>query len=317
MLRYLQWVVRELRLFEEIQLIFPVTGHTKNRLDERHAHPAQLFFHHEANNISDLEHLLTPNAKYCADWMVCFYDWDNFFSSLAKFPLISVPHMFSITKDGIRSKIDAHEEWSTHSGGPQLNEPVDLFLGAPLLIGDPTRILPAPLTEQRRADLAECIAKMHLDGEKASFLTELVRGGTGATEDMIAACQFKRPSPPQHTSPPHTQTQLLPQPQPQPQPPAQPQAQAPPQNNVYATKEILSHRTDKKGTLEYQVRWADDSVAWVKRKQIDYIRNNVHYSNPQLDAYDKEHPEIRPARTPKFTVPPAAPSDTTTKKRKK
>ncbi len=134
----------DLKLFKEIKLIFPVAGHTRNWLDKHHAHPAKSFHYHEANNLCDLKHLLKPNGNYRADWMVCFHNWDEFFSSLAEFPQISVPHMFSVKMDGICSKLDANDERGSHSGKPQLNVPVDLFSCAQLPLGNPKHILPAP-----------------------------------------------------------------------------------------------------------------------------------------------------------------------------
>jgi hypothetical protein len=127
MLRYLEWVVRDLKIFKEITLLFPLPGHTKNRLDERHSLPSQLIHKTNIFSINDLSTCLTASDKYTVNWMTTYWDWDTFFQSAITFHDISIPHAFSIREDGIRSKLWADDEWTCWANAKRPHEPVRLL----------------------------------------------------------------------------------------------------------------------------------------------------------------------------------------------
>ncbi len=126
MLQYLEWMVRDLKLFKAITLVFALPGHTKNRLDEHHALPAQNVYKHNIFNIDQLQTYLAPNSKYSVHQMNTFWDWNTFFESARNFHDISVPHAFLIQDDGIRSKLWADDEWGCWDNAPR-PEPVRLL----------------------------------------------------------------------------------------------------------------------------------------------------------------------------------------------
>ncbi len=93
MLQYLEWLVRDLKFFKAITLLFALPGHTKNRLDEKHSLPAQNVYKHSIFNIDQLQMYLAPESKnYTVHQMHTYWDWDSFFESAHTFHDISVPH---------------------------------------------------------------------------------------------------------------------------------------------------------------------------------------------------------------------------------
>lgn len=284
MLQYLEWVVRHLKLFSEIILLFQLTGHTKDRLDQHHAEPAKRFYSQEVLDMQALEGVLNANSTYHARWMPTHWNWDLFFEQAAQFQMISKPHMFQITEAGIRTKLWAADQWSEWAGQKCSQEPIQLlgelfFQHTPV---SPSAIPPTPLTATRKTELQHCATTLNLH---SPWLNNVLADNFGLTcEEIARFSAFPMPnaiSTVQHM--PSTPSFHLPQlDKPPPKPPER-------TRNLCDVEEIMGFELGP--PVRYQVRWRDEghSVTMVSRKALEYVKNNTTIYHPQLDEFDKKH----------------------------
>lgn len=256
MLAYLFYLVRNRGVFQEIEVIFPPAGHTKDRLDQAHSSASKSFASNQVDSISQLETYLSPSSRYTTKYMPVHWDWDAFFEPhLHKFKDISKPHMFRITAEGVRSRLWAADEWSQWEGQACPAEPtvmLDTRIDRDQL---PSARKPEKLCENRRKEILSAVQSAGTSAADKEWISKLISSDPNEIGASAAVIESVPP-------PPHPASSIPPAiSHPPPKPPA-----APTKENIVA---ILEHQGESAHDLQYYVEWeSDHSKTWIPRSNL-------------------------------------------------